>query len=217
MRWADSYRRTELSTGEVILGSGSAVIYADMIATIAEDTPRAIALSALGSIVVLLIAFRLQRAVWGVLLPWLLGIAGLFTYLYVSGTKLNFLNFVAVPITVGIGAEYSHNMMQRYRSEGPERIYHVVVETGGAVVLCSLTTTIGYLALTLSINQGIKSFGIVAAVGELAAVLAAVVVLPAALFWSARDWRMRCACGCGSLHAHGAAPRLRRATTRDGQ
>ena len=186
MRWADSYRRTRLPNGEVIQGSGSAVIYADMIKTIAEDTPKAIWFSALGSILVILAAFRLGRQAWGVFIPWLLGIGGLFAYLYFSKTMLNFLNFVAIPITIGIGAEYAHNMMQRHRIEGPGRIYHVTVETGGAVILCSLTTTIGYLALTLSINQGIRSFGRAAAVGEIACVIAAVLVLPAALFWMAK-------------------------------
>ncbi|MCU0656434.1 MAG: MMPL family transporter, partial [Polyangiaceae bacterium] len=182
MRWADSFRSTTLPGGETILGSGSAVIYADMIRTIGEDTPRAIAFSALGSVLVILLAFRFERAAWGVFLPWLMGISGLIAFLQLSSIKLNFLNFVALPITIGIGAEYAHNMMQRCRSEPPERLYHATVETGGAVILCSLTTTIGYLALTLSINQGIRSFGLAAAVGELTCVLAAVLVLPAALF-----------------------------------
>ncbi len=185
MRWADSYRYTTLPNGEVIKGSGSAVIFADMIKTIGEDAPKAILFSALGSIIVILVAFRFHRHAWGVFLPWLLGVCGLLAYLYFADIRLNFLNFVTVPITIGIGAEYAHNLMQRYRIEGPSRIYHVTVETGGAVVLCSLTTTIGYLALTLSINHGIRSFGLSAAVGEITCVLAAVLVLPAALFWLA--------------------------------
>jgi len=185
MRWADSYRYTTLPNGEVIKGSGSAVIFADMIKTIGEDAPKAILFSALGSVIVILAAFRFHRHAWGVFLPWLLGVSGLFAYLYFAGIRLNFLNFVTVPITIGIGAEYAHNLMQRYRTEGPSRIYHVAVETGGAVILCSLTTTIGYLALTLSINHGIRSFGLSAAVGEITCVLAAVLVLPAALFWIA--------------------------------
>ena len=40
-------------------------------------------------------------------------------------------------------------------------------ETGGAVVLCSLTTTLGYFALTFSANRAIVSFGIAAAAGEI--------------------------------------------------
>ncbi|HEY6079746.1 MAG TPA: MMPL family transporter, partial [Polyangiaceae bacterium] len=55
MRWADSFRHVELPTGEVIHGSGRAVIFADMIKTIGEDTPRAIAVSALGTILIILV------------------------------------------------------------------------------------------------------------------------------------------------------------------
>ncbi|PKN46747.1 MAG: hypothetical protein CVU63_07210, partial [Deltaproteobacteria bacterium HGW-Deltaproteobacteria-20] len=138
MRWADSYRYTTLPTGEVIKGSGSAVIFADMIETVGEDAPKAIAVSAAGSILVILLAFRFRRQAWGVFLPWLGGIAGLLAFLYFADIKLNFLNFVTIPITIGIGAEYAHNLMQRYRIEGPEQVYRVVVETGGAVILCAL-------------------------------------------------------------------------------
>ena len=115
-------------------------------------------------------------------LPWLLGVAGLLAFMFLKDIKLNFLNFVTLPITIGIAAEYAHNLMQRYRAEGPDKLYSVVTETGGAVVLCSLTTTIGYLALMLSINRGIVSFGLAAAVGEVICVLAAVLFLPAFLF-----------------------------------
>jgi predicted RND superfamily exporter protein len=182
LRWADSFREIPLPTGEVIQGSGRAVIFADMIKTVGEDAPKAISVSAIGSVIVILIAFGFQRAAFGVFLPWLLGVAGLLAFMFLKDIKLNFLNFVTLPITIGIAAEYAHNLMQRYRAEGPDKLYSVVTETGGAVVLCSLTTTIGYLALMLSINRGIVSFGLAAAVGEVICVLAAVLFLPAFLF-----------------------------------
>jgi len=103
--------------------------------------------------------------------------------LFLKDIRLNFLNFVAIPITIGIGAEYAHNVMQRFRVEGSSRLRHVIIETGGAVTLCSMTTTIGYIALSMSINQGIRSFGISAAVGELTCLCAAVLWLPALLVW----------------------------------
>jgi len=186
LRWADSFRKTVLPTGDVILGSGRAVIFADMILTIGEDAPKAIAVSALGSILVIILAFRGNRLAWGVFAPWLLGICSLLAFMYVKDIRLNFLNFVAIPITIGIGAEYAHNLMQRYRIEGPNRLYQTVLETGGAVALCSMTTTIGYLALLLSINRGTRSFGLAAAVGELTCLLAAVLFLPAFLAWRTR-------------------------------
>jgi predicted RND superfamily exporter protein len=183
MRWADSFRHVKLPSGEVIHGSGRAVIFADMIRTIGEDAPRAIAISALGTILIILIAFRGNRLALGVFVPWLLGIATLIAFLYLRDIRLNFLNFVAIPITIGIGAEYAHNMMQRYRFEGPGKLRGVVLATGGALTLCSLTTSLGYFALLFSINKGIHSFGLAAAVGELTCLAATVLWLPAMLAW----------------------------------
>ncbi len=47
-------------------------------------------------------------------------VSALVAFLQYRGIHLNFLNFVALPITIGIGAEYAHNLMQRYRSEPSE-------------------------------------------------------------------------------------------------
>jgi predicted RND superfamily exporter protein len=91
------------------------------------------------------------------------------------------LNFVALPISVGIGADYAVNMMKRLEQEGSLRLSRVLEETGGAVVLCSLTTLFGYLALTFSENGAVRSFGRAAAVGEIAMLLSATLMIPAAL------------------------------------
>jgi uncharacterized protein len=181
MRWADSFRRVQLPNGEVIHGSGRAVIFADMIHAVGEDAPRAIFASALGTVLIILLAFRGNKLAFGVFVPWLVGIAALIAYMHLKQIHLNFLNFVAIPITIGIGAEYAHNVMQRYRFEGPGKLRHVVRATGGALLLCSLTTSIGYFALLFSINKGIHSFGLSAAVGELTCIAATVLWLPALL------------------------------------
>lgn len=186
IRWADSFRSTTLPNGEVIKGSGRAVIYADMIQSVVEDAPKAVILAAVGAILVLLLAFRFRRLALGVFFPWLAGLTMLIAFLQWQGIKLNFLNFIALPITVGIGAEYAHNLMQRYRTERGENLDRVISETGGAVVLCSLTTAIGYFALMWSVNRGIASFGMAAAVGELVCVLSAVLFLPSYWVWMKR-------------------------------
>lgn len=186
IRWADSFRSTTLPTGDVIKGSGRAVIYADMIQAVVEDAPKAVGLAAIGVVVIILIAFRGSARSLGVFVPWLFGVSMLLGFLYLRGIKLNFLNFIVLPITFGIGAEYSHNLMQRYLSEGGERLDRVFTETGGALVLCSMTTCIGYFALMFSINKGIASFGLAAAVGEIACLLSAVLILPSFLVWLER-------------------------------
>ena len=58
--------------------------------------------------------------------------------------------------------------------------------TGGAVVLCSLTTTLGYLALLGSVNQAVRSLGLVAVLGEICCLCSAMLFLPGWLSWRER-------------------------------
>lgn len=186
MQWANSFRTVELPNGEVIRGTGDAVVFSDMLINIKEDAPRVALTSLFGTLIVILIAFRGSRAGWSAMATLLLGISWLLGTLYLADLKLNFLNFVAIPIAIGAGADYAINIMKRRELEGTAGIDRTFVETGGAVVACSMTTLSGYSALLLSLNGGVRSFGFVAAVGELATQLAAMVVLPAVLYWQAK-------------------------------
>ena len=95
--------------------------------------------------------------------------------------KLNMLNFIALPITFGIGVDYATNIFQRRRLDHARSIADVVRTTGGAVALCSLTTIIGYSSLLVARNQALISFGVLADLGELACLAAALFALPAVL------------------------------------
>lgn len=189
LAWADSFRETKLPNGEVLRGSGRAVIFADMLRAVIADVPIAIASSLGLTILAVVLTFRGQghgpsRAPGGagwVLAALFVGIAWTGGYLALTHVKINFLNFIALPITFGIGADYAVNVMQRYRSTGS--VLEAIRSAGGAVVLCSLTTMLGYLALIRSINQAVRGLGLVAVMGEVACLLAAVAVLPAALRW----------------------------------
>ncbi len=193
LEWADSFRVVKLPNGDVIRGTGDPVIFADMLISVGEDAPKAVALSLLGTLIVILVAFRGRGSGWLALGTLLLGVAWLVAFLALRDIKLNFLNFVALPISIGVGADYAVNVMKRRDIEGDAQLYRVFVETGGAVVLCSLTTFLGYIALTLSINRAVQSFGLAAAVGEVTTLLAAMLVLPALLFWRARRRHVRIA------------------------
>jgi predicted RND superfamily exporter protein len=109
------------------------------------------------------------------------GVAWVVLGMVVAGARIHFFNFIALPITFGIGVDYAVNVVQRYDAEGRRGILDVLRSAGGPVILCSLTTTLGYLALLRSINQAIRSLGLLAVMGEVACLLAAVLVLPAAL------------------------------------
>jgi predicted RND superfamily exporter protein len=185
MRWADSFREVKLPNGEVIHGTGDAVIFADMLSNVRDDAPRAMAFAVVGTITIVLLAFRGRRAGIFAMASVLLGVGWLVSFMYLTRAHINFLNFVALPITVGVGADYAVNLMKRYEHDGPRGLTRTLVETGGALVLCSLTTLLGYASLTLSINGAVRSFGLAGAVGEMTALVAALVGLPAVLLFLA--------------------------------
>jgi predicted RND superfamily exporter protein len=201
IEWAASFRSTTLPDGSVVKGSGNPVIFADLILSITEDAPKAITVSLVGTLLIILLTFRKRALVSAAVGSLALGLFGMVAVLalykvrvdlsdgprlQLQGMKLNFLNFVALPISIGVGADYAVNLLERYRLLGPALVRRMMQETGGAVILCSLTTTLGYFALIFSANRAIVSFGIAAAAGEISCILAAVLVLPALLEWRAR-------------------------------
>jgi hypothetical protein len=180
IRFADSYRETRLPNGKIIEGSGSAVIFADIFASVVRAVPRATLLSLALALGVVIATFRSKKQeLYAVLFALWFGIAGVALYLYFTSTKINFLNFGALPITFGIGVDYAINVAQRHAEERRADIAATLRTSGGAVVLCSLTTLLGYLALVGSHNRAIRSLGSIAAIGEVSCLVGAVVVLPA--------------------------------------
>ena len=72
---------------------------------------------------------------------------------------MNFLDFVALPITLGLGIDYAINVAHRHdREEIPDPIA-TLRTSGSAVFVCSLTTIIGYGSLLVSDNLAIRGFG----------------------------------------------------------
>ncbi len=95
--------------------------------------------------------------------------------------RVNFLNFVVLPITFGIGVDYAVNIVLRWRQEpaAPDKLERVLREAESAVALCSATTIIGYASLVVADSQALAGFGLLAALGEVTCPGAALLVLPA--------------------------------------
>jgi hypothetical protein len=179
LRFAEAVREVRLANGEVIQTSGREVILADILKAILDDGPITTLASFVGVMLLVVFAFRrfkeravvLATLVAGVV--WMCGAAALL------GIKINMLNFVALPITFGIGVDYPVNVYSRYRAEGPRGMGRALWATGGAVALCSLTTIIGYSSLLFADTQALVSFGLAAVVGEVTTLAAALVWMPA--------------------------------------
>jgi predicted RND superfamily exporter protein len=202
LRFADSFRETRLPNGDVIRGSGRAVIFADILDSVLHDIPKAAAVSLALTILSVFLAFGRGRASLEVVGSLAIGLLWLMLLLAVFRLKINFFNFVALPITFGIGVDYAVNLMQRVLNGGG--VLPAIRFTGGAVVLCSLTTTLGYLALFFSVNQAVRSLGMVAVLGEVCCLSSAMLALPAWLLWREKNREER--------QAHAPAPTGREVT-----
>jgi uncharacterized protein len=169
------------------IAAGPLLLSSDLAHAMRADGPRVTLLSFFCVIVICIGAFGVVgRQAWAFsglsIAALLLGVSFMLGLLAWTGAKLNFSNFVALPITFGISADYSINMLRRFQSEGEstdERLSH----TSGALALCSAMTVIGWGALLLVENQALFSFGVFAISGEIASLVAAVLALPAVLSW----------------------------------
>ncbi len=166
--------------------AGSIPLSSDILASIRRDAPIASLASFVGVVTVVLVVLRARKASLYVIGALMLGVLWLLGATMGLGIKINFANFIAFPITLGIGVDYSVNVMTRYVQDGERDVRGAVQSTGGAVALCSLTTIIGYSSLLLAKNRALFLFGLIAVLGEIACLTAAVVALPAWLVLTRR-------------------------------
>ncbi len=168
--------------------AGSLPLSADILAAVRRDGPIASVVAFAGVVLVVVATFRRRPAslllVVGALCVGVLWLAALSMAL---GVKLNFANFIAYPITFGIGVDYAVNVVSRHLDDGANDMLGAVATTGAAVALCSATTVIGYSSLLLAQNRALLLFGLLAVLGELCCLTAAIVALPAC--WTV--WRRR--------------------------
>jgi len=192
IRWTRALRRIHFTDGERPLLVGQAPIFADMIDAVYADMPKAVLVALFMTMLLAWFGFRRKVTKAAALVSLFLGVAWMATTMAAFGMKLHFLNFIAFPITFGNGVDYPVNVLRRYENEQAEghdvetSMLTSVQNSGGAVLLCSLTTIIGYASLYASANLAINSFGLAMSISEVTCVLSALVTVPCFLIWRAR-------------------------------
>ncbi len=180
LRIAKTTDNVTLPDGTRVLTASRSTIFAEMIRSMERDGPLATGASFLAVAVVVLLATMNRRGVTAVLLALVLGVVWMLGTGAWLGEKLNFLNFITLPITFGIGSEYPFNIYDRSRLLGGDVTQAVKLHLG-AVALCSFTTVVGYGSLILADNQALQSFGRLAVIGEVACIYGALLFLPSLL------------------------------------
>lgn len=176
LRLAESL--TARSDGQLWMAASASTLFGSMLETILRDGPRLSLAAVVGVTLLMLLGFGLRGAV-PVLTTVMIGLVALGIFASARGVKINFMNFVALPITLGVGADYASNLWARMRQEDSADASLIIAQSGASVALCSATTVIGYGSLLLSRNLALRSFGMLAGIGEVTCLLTALILLPA--------------------------------------
>ncbi len=179
IRLSDVIKDVPLKSGARVTAAGHSSLFAAMLNSIAVDGPIATEAAFVGVVLMVVLLFRNVRNIVLVLLSLLVGVIWMGGAGAAMGIKLNFLNFVALPVTLGIGVDYAVNVFARLDHEKPENYPYALAETGSAVALCSSTTIIGYSSLLIASNGALRSFGKLADLGEIGCLLSALLLVPA--------------------------------------
>ncbi|MBC7975794.1 MAG: MMPL family transporter, partial [Myxococcales bacterium] len=181
IRFANAVRTLQLGDGETVTTSGGSVIFADIVTSISGDGPRVTAIAAIGLILMVVVIVGRNRRSVAVLVATFAGALLMVAVCAILDLKVNFLDFVALPITLGIGIDYAINVAYRHDHEETPDPITTLRTSGAAVFVCSLTTIIGYGSLLFSENLAIRGFGTASLIGEIACVATALILVPALL------------------------------------
>jgi uncharacterized protein len=157
--------------------AGADIVVADLLEDIERQGPKVTVLSFVCVCLLVVLFFRTRARSALLLVSLTSGVVLMAGIATLADIKINFFNFIVYPITFGIAVDYGANVLSRMtvrRSVAP-----ALAEVGGAVILCSWTTIVGYGSLILSFNRALRSFGWYAMLGELTTLVTAMVLLPA--------------------------------------
>ncbi|MCB9794620.1 MAG: MMPL family transporter [Alphaproteobacteria bacterium] len=104
-------------------------------------------------------------------LVWTVGILG------VLGLPFTMLSVISIPLLVGIGIDSGVHVYHRIHQE--HSISRGLMLSGKPVLLTSMTTTIGFGSLLLSVHPGFRGLGLATAIGILSCLLISLLLLPA--------------------------------------
>lgn len=172
-------REVKLPAGAVV--GGGFVFMAEIIELVQQESGRIIWVVALlvGLVLVPLLRKRPMRVVLVVIT---IGAVAVIAQLEMIalGVRVNMLSFAAVPITIGVGADYLVNLIGAMDALKVDA-RRACARMGGAIFLCSATTIIGYASLLVAESGALRTFGWAAVLGEIVAVTTVLLVLPVAM------------------------------------
>ncbi len=125
------------------------------------------------------IDLRRLRYVVIALIPVGFGAVWMLGWMHLANIPYNLANIVGLPLIIGVGIDNGVHVLHRYLET--RDVETAAIKTGGAVLLSSLTTMVGFGSLAFASHRGYSSLGQILFLGVGACLLMAFTVLPAVI------------------------------------
>lgn len=164
--------------GKRFYAISDAMIFAEVLQTLFRDSQKAIFLAMLTILFLIAWHFRNIKRTFFIFvglscgIVWMLGIMTLFDF------KLNFYNMIIIPAMMGMGVDNSVHIIHRYDEIKHRSIIEVLKTSGGAALMASITTILGYCGMCFTLHPGLRSIGWMAIIGMGTCLVGSLFVLP---------------------------------------
>ncbi|MGL1893695.1 MAG: MMPL family transporter [Spirochaetaceae bacterium] len=133
--------------------------------------------------ILLLIDFKSFKLALMTISPLILSFISLFAVMAIFKIDFDFINFIAIPLLIGIGIDDAIHISHRYLLEGVGSMDKVIKHAGSAVLLTSITTVIGFASFIPSPMVGLSKSGIVFACAIIFAFIYSILFFPSLLIF----------------------------------
>ncbi len=159
----------------------------------------------IAALLVALVLIFFHRSLKGLLIGFMpLGYAVILTFgsLGIIAPEMSILTIAAVALLLGLGVDYSIYLANRFSEERDiqdlaERVGKILGPTGKAVLMCAITTIVGFGSLMTSNMPPMANFGLACTIGISFAFISAAILVP-------------CLCIILKFEKHETAPRWKR-------
>ncbi|MFH1438394.1 MAG: MMPL family transporter [Pseudomonadota bacterium] len=171
---------------KTINATNTSIVFAEIQDLMLADTPIVISLAFLVVMACVLLVFRSVKDCFLSLIPLFVGLTWMMGIMALAGVKINYFNIIAIPAVIGIGVDSGVHIVHRYRVEGIASLRRIIRNLGRTLLICTLTTVLGFGSLLFASHPGVRSLGLAAVIGLTTTFIASVLFLPAVIYLYAR-------------------------------
>lgn len=139
----------------------------------------------IGVAIILMIALRSAGSVVTILVSLLLGLILTAAFATLAVGHLNLISIAFAVLYIGLGVDYAIHLLLRYAELGKtdlsqlDMLLNAGRDTGRSLVVCAITTAIGFYAFIPTTYQGIAELGIISGTGMLISLIVTLTIIPA--------------------------------------